>query len=64
MSLLMDQPLPVLMMEQVMSSLHAYLLYPDNSNLPVGSKVAIYKTLHTAKMYVVISVAISSVIPS
>ena len=40
-SLLVDQPLPVLLMEQLMSSLHAYLLHPDNSNLPVERKVSI-----------------------
>ena len=33
--------LPVLMMERLMSSLHAYLLHPDNSNLPVERKVSI-----------------------
>ena len=38
-SLLVDQPLPVLLMEQLMSSLHAYLLHPDNSNLPVERKI-------------------------
>ena len=40
-SLLVDQPLPVLLMERLMSSLHAYLLHPDNSNLPMGRKVSI-----------------------
>ena len=40
-SLLADQPLPVLLMERMMISLHAYLLHPDNSNLPVKSKVSI-----------------------
>ena len=40
-SLLVDQPLPVLLMERLMSSLHAYLLHPDNSNLPVERKVSI-----------------------
>ena len=39
--LLVDQPLPVLLMERLMSSLHAYLLHPDNSNLPLERKVAI-----------------------
>ena len=38
-----DQPLPVLLMEQLMSSLHAYLLHPDNSNLPVDRKVSILR---------------------
>jgi len=33
--------LPVLLMERLMSSLHAYLLHPDNSNLPVERKVSI-----------------------
>ena len=42
-SLLMDQPLPVLLMERLMSSLHAYLLHPDNSNLPVERKVCILR---------------------
>ena len=41
MSLQVDQPLPVLLMERLMSSLHAYLLHPDNSNLPVKRKVSI-----------------------
>ena len=40
-SLLVDQPLPVLLMERLMSSLHAYLLHPDNSNLKVEKKVSI-----------------------
>ena len=40
-SLLMDQPLPVLLMERLMSSLHDYLLRPDNSNLSVERKVSI-----------------------
>ena len=31
--------LPVLVMEQMMTSLHAYLLDPDNSNLPLERKV-------------------------
>ena len=37
----MDQPLPVLLMERLMSSLHAYLLHPDNANIPVERKVSI-----------------------
>ena len=41
MSLLVDQPLPVLLMERLMSSLHAYLLHPDNSNLPIKRKMSI-----------------------
>ena len=32
--------LPVLVMEQMMTSLHAYLLRPDNSGLPVERKVS------------------------
>ena len=35
-SLLTDQPLPVLLMELMMSSLHAYLLHPNNYNLSVN----------------------------
>ena len=42
-SLLTDQPLPVLLMERLMSCLHDYLLHPDNSNLPVKRKVAILR---------------------
>ena len=33
-------PLPVLLMERLMTSLHAYLLHQDNSNLPVERKVS------------------------
>ena len=33
--------LPILLMERMMSSLHAYLLHPDNSNLLVERKVSI-----------------------
>ena len=40
-SLLTDQPLPVLLMERLMSSLHDYLLHPDSSNLSVERKVSI-----------------------
>ena len=40
-SFLTDQPLPVLLMELMMSSLHDYLLHPDNSNLSVERKVSI-----------------------
>ena len=40
-SLLVDQRLPVLLMERMMISLHAYLLLPDNSNLPLKRKVSI-----------------------
>ena len=40
-ALLPDQsPLPVLLMEKLMTSLHAYLLDPDNSNLPAERKVS------------------------
>ena len=39
--LLVDQYLPVLLMERQMSSLHAYLLHLDNSNLGVERKVSI-----------------------
>ena len=39
-SLQVDQPLPVLLMEQLMSSLHAYLLHPDNSDISVKKKVS------------------------
>ena len=35
-----NHPLPVLLMERLMTSLHAYLLDPDNSNLPVERKVS------------------------
>ena len=40
---LIDQRLPVLLMEKLMSSLHAYLLHPDNSNLSVERKVYILR---------------------
>ena len=36
-----DTIMPVLLMEMLMSSLHAYLLHPDNSNLPMETKVSI-----------------------
>ena len=39
-SLLPDQPLPVLLMERVMTSLHDYLLKSGNSGLPVERKVS------------------------
>ena len=42
-SLLTDQPLPVLLMERLMSSLHDYLLHPNNSNLSVKRKVSILR---------------------
>ena len=40
-SLLTDQTLPVLLRERLMSSLHAYLLDPHNSNRPLKRKVSI-----------------------
>ena len=40
-SLLLDHPLPLLLMERMMTSLHAYLLKPDNSDLPVKRKASI-----------------------
>ena len=40
-SLLIGQPLPVILMEKLMTSLHAYLLHQDNSNLPLKRKVFI-----------------------
>ena len=39
--LLADQPLPVLLMERLMTSLHDYLINPQHSNLPVERKVSI-----------------------
>ena len=36
-----QSPLPVLLMERLMTSLHAYLLDPVNSNLPVERKVSL-----------------------
>ena len=40
-SVLVNQPLPMLLMERLKSNLHAYLLHQDNSNLPVERKVSI-----------------------
>ena len=40
-SLLVDQPLPVLLMERLVSSLHDYLLHQDNSSLPLKIKMSI-----------------------
>ena len=40
-SLLVTLHLPVLLMERLTTSLHAYLLHPDNSNLSVERKVSI-----------------------
>ena len=42
-----NHPLPVLLMERLMTSLHAYLLDPVNSNLPVEKKVSFL--LNTAR---------------
>ena len=42
-----NSPLPVLLMERLMTSLHAYLLRLNNSNLPVERKVSLL--LDTAK---------------
>ena len=39
--LLVDEPLPLLLMERMMTSLHAYLIQPDNSDLPLKRKVSI-----------------------
>ena len=39
--LLVDQPLPVLLMERLTTSFFAYLLHQDNSNLPLKRKVSI-----------------------
>ena len=39
--LLVDQPLPILLMERLVSSLHAYLLHQDHSNLSLKRKVSI-----------------------
>ena len=39
--LLVNHPLPVLLMERLMTSLHAYILHKDNSDLPVKRKVSI-----------------------
>ena len=40
-SLLVDEPLPLLLMERMMTNLHAYILKPDNSDLPLKRKVYI-----------------------
>ena len=40
-SLLVYQPLPVLLMERLMSSLHAYFLHPEHANIAVERKVSI-----------------------
>ena len=42
-SLLVDEPMPVLLMERLVSSLHAYLMHLDNSNLSVERKVCILR---------------------
>ena len=50
-SLLTDQTLPVLLMERMMSSLHAYLLDPHNSNLPFWKKVSILHDVASGLTY-------------
>ena len=50
-SLLTDQTLPVLLMERLMSSLHAYLLDPRNSNLPLERKVSILRNVASGLAY-------------
>ena len=50
-SLLTDQTLPVLLMEQLMSSLHAYLLDPHNYNLPLERKVSILRDVASGLAY-------------
>ena len=50
-SLLTDQTLPVLLMERLMSSLHAYLLDPRNSNLPLERKVSILRDVASGLAY-------------
>ena len=49
-TLLIDQHMPVLLMEQLESNLHAYLLHPDNANLPMEVKISIlYDTANGLK---------------
>ena len=59
-SFVVDQPLPLLLMERMMTSLHAYLLDPKNSNFPVRRKLLILSDtasgleyLHTHKPIIV-----------
>ena len=40
-SLLVNEPLPVLLMERLMISVHAYILKQDNANLPLKIKLSI-----------------------
>ena len=42
-SILPEEPLPVLLMEKLMSSLHAYLLHKDNSTVSIKIKISILK---------------------
>ena len=48
---LLDQRLPVLLMERLMSSLHAYLLDPHNANLPLERKVSILRDIASGLAY-------------
>ena len=48
---LVDQHLPVLLMERLMSSLHAYLLDPHNSNLPLEKKASILHDVASGLAY-------------
>ena len=50
-SLLVGQLLPVLLMERLMSSVHDYLLHPDNSNLPLERKVSILQDTASGLVY-------------
>ena len=50
-SLLTDQTLPVLLMERLMSSLHAYLLDQHNSSLPLERKVSILRDVASGLAY-------------
>ena len=50
-SLLTDQTLPVLLMERLMSSLHAYLLDPHNSNLSLERKMSILRDIASGLAY-------------
>ena len=48
---LVNLHLPVLLMERLMSSLHAYLLDPHNSNLPLERKVSILRDVASGLAY-------------
>ena len=50
-SLLANQILPVLLMERLMSSLHAYLLDTHNSNLPLEKKISILHDVASGLAY-------------